>query len=363
MADISSKTDGPSPLSAEGYDESLLPDYHTTFISDDDLAAFASALSAPDPSPSSEDLLSPSSPALSFTGTRTQWEKLRRGSSLSIPGSPTQIHRSRGSWGGGQNGTNGPSTLSREGSVGAYHRNHSQHSLFISAQNDWAPIPSKRVGGGGTLRKKGKEGGKKKHRSSKKKKSRTKDETREGLFYNLLKWPLLFIVGAWVTGLGLSYLATRMYIWLYEHLVAWRGKKLMLKKKLLAAENYEEWVEAAKELDTYLGNDKWKKEDEYAYYDSQTVRRVLNDLRRARRKVEAMEKGEVVAVAGKQPLEELKSLVEACVKNNFVGIENARLYSQSYYGTKNLVQDFTDEGKLVVNCPYIYGLANAVPHS
>jgi hypothetical protein len=26
-------------------------------------------------------------------------------------------------------------------------------------------------------------------------------------------------------------------------------------------------------------------------------------------------------------------------------VENSRLYSQTYYGTKNLVQDFVDEGE------------------
>ena len=44
-------------------------------------------------------------------------------------------------------------------------------------------------------------------------------------------------------------------------------------------------------------------------------------------------------------MQDLRALVEACVKNNFVGIENPRLYSQTYYGTKNIVQNFVDEGK------------------
>ena len=31
------------------------------------------------------------------------------------------------------------------------------------------------------------------------------------------------------------------------------------------------------------------------------------------------------------------------VKNNFLGVENPRLYSETYYGTKHLAQDFIDE--------------------
>ena len=43
--------------------------------------------------------------------------------------------------------------------------------------------------------------------------------------------------------------------------------------------------------------------------------------------------------------EELRRLLEACMINNFGGIESSRLYSQTYYGTKNLLQEFIEEGK------------------
>jgi hypothetical protein len=99
-------------------------------------------------------------------------------------------------------------------------------------------------------------------------------------------------------------------------------------------------------LDTFLGNDKWKTEDAYAYYDHKTVRRVLDQIRKCRRTIEAEEKKGMRNEVGKrsQAVDDLKALIEACVKSNFAGIENARLYSQTYYGTKNLVQDFIDEG-------------------
>jgi predicted acylesterase/phospholipase RssA len=42
-------------------------------------------------------------------------------------------------------------------------------------------------------------------------------------------------------------------------------------------------------------------------------------------------------------LEELKQLVEMCTRNNFAGIENPRMYSETYYGTKELAQNFIDE--------------------
>jgi hypothetical protein len=122
-----------------------------------------------------------------------------------------------------------------------------------------------------------------------------------------------------------------------------------LRKKLQAATNYTDWVKAARELDTFLGNDKWKIEDEYAYYDNKTVKRVLEQVRRCRKKVEEEQRNQPARNLSAKPtksIEELKGLIEACVKNNFVGVENARLYGQTYYGTKNLVQHFIDEGEL-----------------
>ncbi|KAF8863735.1 patatin-domain-containing protein [Acephala macrosclerotiorum] len=312
MADLSKSTNGPAPSSEEGYDESLLPDYDREFLSDADLQAFASALSAPETSPSTDDLLSP------VAGSN---------GSLASP----QI-------GGGRSPSHGRGSMdaSRRPSQDKGRRG----SLFITAQNDWAPVnpTGTRIGGKGERRGKGKKGRRKKHRSS--------DETREGYLYTLLKWPLLATVVAWVTGLGVSYLFTRLYIWLYEHFVAWRGKRERLRRKLQETKNYGDWVEAAKELDTFLGNDRWKTVDEFAYYDSKTVKRVLDQIRRCRRRIEEEEKGRGVAnghVGPSKATDDLKSLIEACVKNNFVGVENSRLYSQTYYGTKNLVQDFIDE--------------------
>lgn len=306
MADLSHKTDGPSPLSEEGYDESLLPDFDRQFVSEAHIQAFANALSAPDPSPSSDDL-----PA--------------HANGLTSP-SRTSLDSGRSKIGGGP----------------------SQNSLFITAQNDWAPVTPTRLSTKAKRRKDRKKGARPPRRS--------RDETREGYLYTLLKWPLLAIVSAWVVGLGASYLLTRLYIWLYEHFVAWRGKRNRLRSKLQATTNYGDWVEAAKELDTFLGNDKWKAEDEYAYYDHKTIRRVYDQVRKCRRNVEEEEKRRVVGNGNAGPsksVEDLKSLIEACVKNNFVGVENSRLYSQTYYGTKNLVQDFIDEGESYLVCPFL----------
>ncbi|KAF2021855.1 patatin-domain-containing protein [Aaosphaeria arxii CBS 175.79] len=204
---------------------------------------------------------------------------------------------------------------------------------FITALNDWRPI-HQRV---------------RRRKRNKKPPRRGKDETREGFVYVLLKWPLLVLVFGWLLFLSISYGLTRLYIYLYEHWITWRGTRQRLRKQLQSAVSYEQWVAGAKELDTHLGNDSWKEVDDYAYYDSKTVRRAHDQMVRLRQKAESGENAASGDPETQRTIEELRGLVEACVKNNFVGFENPRLYSETYYGTKNLVQKFVDELELSIS--------------
>ncbi|KAL9038467.1 MAG: hypothetical protein Q9180_003116 [Flavoplaca navasiana] len=175
-------------------------------------------------------------------------------------------------------------------------------------------------------------------RSRKTKPRRSKDETREGFVYNVLKWPFLFVVLGWILALCLSYLLIRLYIWAYERLVTWRGRRQLLRKNLQSKSDFALWRRAAEELDAHLGNDRWKSSDEYAYYDHSTVERVKEQLKSTR--LQAQNKGASSTVDATY---RLRALVEACVKNNAFGVENPRLYSETYYGTKHLAQAFLDE--------------------
>jgi len=352
MADLSHSTDGPAPSSAEGYDTSLLPDYDIDFVSDADIAAFAAALSAPEHSPSTDDLSSFQSPVDNRHGSTDFGPVRKRGSWLLGGSRGTSASASR-------RPSNGSIIAGAEGPGGR--KMERQESMFITAQNDWAPVvePGKASSMEGSakewrnpshdrLSSSRSTGGKKgRKRERRRRQQRSTDETREGYLYTLLAWPLLGVVGAWIAGLGLSYMLTRWYIWCYEYFVAWRGQRYRLRKRLYACENYADWVREAKKLDKYLGNDGWKDDDEYAYYDHKTVRRVVDQMSKMRRRVEREKGGQREAEA----VEELKALVEACVKSNFVGVENSRLYSQTYYGTKNLVQGFVDEGEFMLYCP------------
>ena len=287
MADIKPSTDGPSPFSPSGYDLTELPDYDNDFVSDTDINEFARALAAPEISPSQEDILSPRPPS---------------------------------------------------------------DTVFITALNDWRPVRQKVKPDSSPIP--ADQQPQPARRKKRKKPRRGKDETREGFVYAVVQWPLLVFVMAWIVCLGISYAVTRVYVYLYEHWVTWRGERQRLRAALQRTETYAEWVKASRKLDRYLGNEAWKEVDEYAYYDDGTVRRVRNQMARWRRLAEAEEEEEDEGqkeVNGKgtsgrrRAIEELRTLCEACVKSNFVGVENPRLYSETYYGTKNLVQSFVDE--------------------
>lgn len=311
----------------EAFDPSNLPDVDHEFVDTQDLIAFEQALHAPDPLHSPVDETgsrSPRSPSsFSLTKRNSQIEGHFENDSAAVAAAA------------GAASGDLPVTLG--------HRRTYSQGTFITAQNDWAPVNSRIYGR--------KKGSKKRKRKGGKGPvegllgTRTKDETREGYLYMVLKWPLLFFVFAWLFWLCITYLSTRLYIWVYEHFFTWRGQRQRLRSNMRKTSNYRDWVGAAKELDGYLGRQTWKEENDFAYYDSKTVRRVWDHIRKTRARAEEQErlgeKGEDSKAVG-----ELKALIEACVKNNFVGVENSRLYSQTYYGTKNLVQNFLDEGEL-----------------
>ncbi|KKK11944.1 hypothetical protein ARAM_004647 [Aspergillus rambellii] len=198
----------------------------------------------------------------------------------------------------------------------------------LIALNDWRPI-YQRVA--------------RKGRNRKKRPLRTKDETREGVLYTVLKWPFLFIVLGWITFLGVAYTLTRFYIFIYEQWVTWRGKRESLRRQLYKNTNYGDWLTSAQALDEYLGNDRWKKTDEYAYYDHMTISKLKTQLEKVRNEAESAIRSGGNDSMGSTVIEDLCNLLEACVKNNFAGVENPRLYSEAYSGTKNLVQEYIDE--------------------
>lgn len=344
----------------EAFDWTLLPDAETNFLSPEHREAFIQALAAPDfiTDPNGDgSSIRLNSPGLSRSSSRLDFFD---------PPSFNIDHSN-------DDGSRAKDTAAAASAADAGlppPRRASSSGTFITAQNDWAPVnekvlrdphkDDKTAGGGKKKKKKFLRGGGNTPGGGKTRRKpirlpfagvlgsgRSRDETREGYLYLLLKWPFLLTVSAWLLGLSVAYLATRSYIYLYEQFIAWRGKRERLRRAMRATGCYKEWVAAARQMDDYFGNGKWKESDDFAYYDSKTVKRVLEEMRRCREKAERVERDQTEDSDNQKQkvdaIEDLKALVEACVKNNFVGVENPRLYSQTYYGTKNLVQNFVDE--------------------
>ncbi|CAK7205559.1 hypothetical protein SEUCBS139899_008336 [Sporothrix eucalyptigena] len=351
-------------------DITQLPDYDTEFISQEDLDAFTQALAAPDPLQSPTATVSAgadeSNPLLNAGGA-TPISLSKRNSVVSNTDGAGSVYGGDSSMFISAKNNWAPVHEKVEGSESAS-TSSARRAPFFSASSAWlpswitwkrTPAPSRNGGNDQNKRSRrpeqqqqqqqqtrrravaasaaaGKRARGKKDRTSVGR--RTRDETREGYLYGLLKWPFLIGVFGWIIGLSIAYLLTRMYIAAYEQLVTWRGRRERLRHRMRATDNYADWVAAANAMDAHLGNDKWQEENEFAFYDFRTVRRVADQLRRCRARAEAAE-----ATPGSKNVGDLKALVEACVKNNFAGIENRHLYSRTYYGTKNLVQSFVDE--------------------
>jgi len=322
----------------EAFDSSRLPDFNTDFLSATDVEAFVQALTAPDSLHSPDDAASRSPGLRSQSSLDLHITKRRSSAFVDVDTSAAIVAAHAAAAAGGVDSSLSPPPPPTP--------NDSTSSLFISAKNDWAPVHEKVVGWQPSARRKAYP---RRRRKLTAEGRRTKDETREGYLYGLLKWPFLFFVVGWVLGLAALYVVTRGYIALYEQLVTWRGRREKLRREMRTASKYRDWVATARNLDAFLGNAAWKEDNEFAYYDYKTVKRVEGQLARCRGKAEARERGlgdggDDGLGSERKATEDLRALVEACVKNNFVGIENPRLYSQTYYGTKNLVQNFVDEG-------------------
>ncbi|CAE6507420.1 unnamed protein product [Rhizoctonia solani] len=183
---------------------------------------------------------------------------------------------------------------------------HSERIRKVSALSDFAPI-NQRV---------------------KRRRRGLLPQRRRELLYHIVRWPLLGFLFLVIFFEFYAYVWIRQCVNALEWLLAWRGKKGKLRANLRQARTYEEWKEAARVMDEYLGFDEWKQVDEDPYYDWTLVKKVYRSLRSFRAKDDAR------GVLG---------VLEVCIRANFAGIESTRIYSETFLGTKNLLESYLDE--------------------
>ncbi|KAI8997698.1 acyl transferase/acyl hydrolase/lysophospholipase [Pilobolus umbonatus] len=153
----------------------------------------------------------------------------------------------------------------------------------------------------------------------------------KGISHSLLQWPLIIGIGMIMAFELLCYFLIRQVVRIWENLVSWRGQKKLLRDRLRASKSYEEWCEAAERLDKYMHKDEWKQSIPDAYYDYRLLDKVVKHLKKYRQ-------GNTAEDATK-----LMDVLYVCLKQNFAGIENSKLYSTTYLGTKALVEEYVDE--------------------
>ncbi|CAG8644253.1 13799_t:CDS:2 [Cetraspora pellucida] len=152
----------------------------------------------------------------------------------------------------------------------------------------------------------------------------------EGVSYHIVRFPMMLTIFCIITFELALYILIRQIVNIWEYFVQWRGEKYRLREQLRRSTTYDEWIAAAKDLDSYLDYDSWKDEVPFGYYDFNLLQKVNLDLKNLKQ-------------GPTENLPMLKSALQHCVKNNFAGVENVSLYSQTYYGTKQIVEEYYDE--------------------
>ncbi|KAI9315015.1 acyl transferase/acyl hydrolase/lysophospholipase [Dichotomocladium elegans] len=169
----------------------------------------------------------------------------------------------------------------------------------------------------------------------KKKRESTKEErgTPNGISYTLMRYPLIWSIVTIIIFELLLYIGLRQLVRAWETVFSWRGRRKQLRANLRAAKSYEEWCNAADALDHYMGKDAWKDSDPFGYYDYKLLQKVIHHLQFYRENADH----DPEAAAN------LKDVLYACLKQNFAGIENTKLYCNTYHGTKRLVEAYVEE--------------------
>ncbi|KAI9597409.1 acyl transferase/acyl hydrolase/lysophospholipase [Syncephalis fuscata] len=160
---------------------------------------------------------------------------------------------------------------------------------------------------------------------------RSRPSHASSITYAFIRIPLFLVILCVVLFELILYFLVRQIVNVWEYFFTWRGNKNRLRQKLQNTSDYNEWKEAAMELDRYLGLDAWKREPLDSSYDGRLIYkqgRLLRELR---------EQGES-AVPRLQD-----ALLSGAMKSNIGGCENSRLYSRTYYGTKDVLERYVNQ--------------------
>ncbi|UZJ52790.1 hypothetical protein CBS101457_002110 [Exobasidium rhododendri] len=284
-------------------EEQLNPLLTEIFVNEDDVNAFSEALQddagQQDPSAAAASSSLPVLNALSKLGHSSNTAKSQERSDSTINNSANKNNDPRKEVQENSSDPDAKLTLTRP--------NNPRKIGRIAAASDFAPI---------------------RERTQRRRRKTVDSGNREGFLYVLLRFPLLLLIFLTITLEFTAYVLIRQIVNVIEYAIAWRGKKGKLRSRLRKAKDATEWRNVALELDEYLGYEGWKMEDASGLYDWILVKKVANSLRQMREKEDA---------------DGVMGVLELCLRNNFAGTENFRLYSETFFGTKYLIESYLSE--------------------
>jgi len=147
----------------------------------------------------------------------------------------------------------------------------------------------------------------------------------------ILRWPILFLTYLMIFSELLVYIMVRLFILTTEFVFATK-KHRALRKDLMKAKSYNEWLTIAKQLDKSMGRDQWQMQiddDSCKKYNWKFITELITDLRNARSKDDPM-----MALL----------VLRQCTRKNVGGVMNEDLFSFTNTGeTKHIVKEFLQE--------------------
>jgi predicted acylesterase/phospholipase RssA len=163
-----------------------------------------------------------------------------------------------------------------------------------------------------------------------------------GCTSKLLRWPILLVVFCILGIEFIGYLFVRTAVQIFELGSSVRHRAV--KKKLKNATDFVSWCQSARELDRLELRTAWHRQMESPYYDFVLVKEHRDNLIKFRR-----------AEDYDSLLELLKRILQTY---NVGGINNAQLYSQTHFGTKELIEDFL---QTILECCIVIRDAEIIP--
>ena len=154
----------------------------------------------------------------------------------------------------------------------------------------------------------------------------------------LLRYPVLFLVTIVVTFELIGYVCIRILVVTFEYIrhKVCIGENGEIYKNLQNAADYQEYIKISQQLDTLENRNKWKTDDESYCYDVTLVRDILAQMR-----------GYINAKPEEINYPKLVNVITQVFHHCLGWFETEDLYSNTYYGTKNIVNTFMDA---VIDC-------------